>query len=71
MKPNNTIQEALYFIAKYGGFDGGHHKQWVLDQVVRILTKTEHGYEKWLKEYQGDLDEDGCAEYEWDKGLPP
>lgn len=31
-------EEALDLILRYGGEDGGHHKQWVLDQVVRILT---------------------------------
>lgn len=31
---------AMYFIERYGQFDGGHHKQWVLDQVVRILKGT-------------------------------
>jgi len=29
---------ALYFIERYGGIDGGHHKMWVLDQVARILN---------------------------------
>ncbi len=29
---------ALYFIGKYGGTDGSHHKSWVLDQVVRVLN---------------------------------
>lgn len=28
---------ALLFIDLYGGIDGSHHKDWVLDQVVRIL----------------------------------
>jgi len=27
----------LYFIRCYGGFDGAHHKDWVLDQIARIL----------------------------------
>ena len=31
---------ALYFIAMYGQIDGAHHKQWVLDQVARILNGT-------------------------------
>lgn len=31
---------ALHFIFQYGGFDGGHHKQWVLDQVARILNNA-------------------------------
>lgn len=31
---------ALYFIEQYGQFDGGHHKQWTMDQVVRVLKGT-------------------------------
>ena len=30
----------LYFIERYGQIDGGHHKQWVLDQISRILHRT-------------------------------
>jgi hypothetical protein len=29
---------ALMFIYMYGQIDGAHHKQWVLDQVTRILN---------------------------------
>lgn len=60
------IRSALDIIFQYGGIDGGHHKQWVLDQVVRVLSDD---YEKWLSEYEADLDNgDFC---EWDKGTPP
>lgn len=31
---------AMEFISAYGQIDGGHHKQWVLDQVARILHGT-------------------------------
>jgi hypothetical protein len=31
---------AMYYIFCYGGIDGEHHKQWVLDQVARILKGT-------------------------------
>ena len=31
---------ALDFIESYGQTDGSHHKQWVIDQVVRILLGT-------------------------------
>lgn len=31
---------AMRYIEAYGSIDGGHHKQWVLDQVVRILKGT-------------------------------
>jgi len=30
----------LYFIERYGQIDGAHHKQWVLDQVARIIHGT-------------------------------
>ena len=29
---------ALHYIKQYGQIDGEHHKQWVLDQVVRVLN---------------------------------
>lgn len=32
---------SLYFIERYGMIDGAHHKQWLLDQVVKILTGCE------------------------------
>jgi hypothetical protein len=38
---NYTIAKwALYFIERYGQVDGLHHKQWVLDQVAKILHGT-------------------------------
>ena len=29
---------ALKFAFEYGAVDGGHHKMWVIDQMVRALT---------------------------------
>ena len=29
---------ALHFIERYGGIDGDHHKQWLIDQVARLLN---------------------------------
>lgn len=31
---------AMYFIHRYSGIDGGHHKDWLIDQVARILKGT-------------------------------
>lgn len=31
---------SMYFIERYGGIDGAHHKDWGLDQVCRILKGT-------------------------------
>ncbi|MHC4180472.1 MAG: hypothetical protein ACYSWU_23465 [Planctomycetota bacterium] len=60
------ICKTLQYLEKYGGFDGGHHKQWVLDQVVRILAAD---YDKWVAEYCDG--EDGPQTYGWDTGIPP
>lgn len=32
------IQEAINVAVQYGGIDGAHHKDWVIDQMVRRLT---------------------------------
>lgn len=31
---------AMYFLERYGGFDGAHHKDWVLDQIARCMKDT-------------------------------
>lgn len=32
------IKKALDIAISYGGIDGAHHKDWVIDQMVRALT---------------------------------
>lgn len=34
----DRIEKALAFAVAYGGIDGAHHKDWVIDQMVRALT---------------------------------
>ncbi len=59
-----TIQEwALMYIEYYGGFDGAHHKDWVLDQVVRIL----HGTPVIVSEASWS---NGHSEYRYNTGEP-
>lgn len=60
------ISEALALILKYGGIDGAHHKQWLIDQILRALTGD--GYNKWLSDYE--VDENGDT-YTWDEGIAP
>ena len=70
------IQHALAIISEYGGIDGDHHKQWVLDQVVRALCEepgeypeNPRCYHKWVKLHQdGD---DVPHTYEWEEGIAP
>lgn len=67
MELTKKEKKVLDIIEQYGSIDGNHHKQWVLDQVIRILTEEE--YEKWIKEFKDG--EDGPETYDWDEGIPP
>jgi len=65
---SNKIDKAVEIISDYGGIDGGHHKQWVLDQVLKTLMGASV-YQKWLVAYNNG--EDGPDTYEWDHGIAP
>lgn len=88
----DRIRKALNAVS-LGSFDGGHHKMYAIDQILRELTgcptlkKTtkdskgvEFTYEvlgespeylAWVKEFEGEPDEEGEKQYEWDVGTPP
>lgn len=44
--------------------DGAHHKQWLLDQVVRLLAGDK--YADWVRDFNAG--EDGPDTYTWDTG---
>lgn len=69
MTEREQIEEALSIIEEYGGIDGGHHKQWVLDQVVRALTGSDAAYQQWVKETRQGYD--GPETYSWEEGIAP
>lgn len=91
METDNTQQTeaerrialALEYIYRYGSIDGGHHKQWVLDQAVRALTgcPTIDGvgtdgdlgesdeYRAWVQAAKAG--EYGPDSYDWDTGIAP
>ena len=54
-------------INQYGGIDGAHHKQWLIDQIVQTIMGDD--YDEWVRLY--NLGEDGPDTYEWDKGIAP
>lgn len=58
--------KALGLITAFGGVDGGHHKQWLIDQLVRVLAPD---YEQWVKDYENGAD--GVKTYTWDIGIDP
>ena len=60
------IEKSLMLIEEWGGIDGCHHKQWLLDQLVRVLSDN---YEKWVEAWENG--EDGPQTYSWDTGIAP
>lgn len=62
------VQLALELLAEHGQTDGDHHKAWVIDQTVRILTGDR--YEHFIAEYRSE-DGDGEPIYTWDEGIAP
>ena len=53
-------------IEAYGYIDGAHHKQWLLDQIMREIMGTQ--YDQWKYEYEHVNDE---KEYTWNQGIRP
>ena len=51
--------EAALVVAEDAICEGGHHRMWVIDQMVRILAGD--GYEGWVLERRD----------EWDEGIAP
>ena len=62
----DKCKEVLDLVFDYGGIDGGHHKQWLLDQVVK---KVADDYDRWVESFREG--EDGPNTYEWDTGIAP
>ena len=62
-----NVEEALRLLIRYGQIDGKHHKTWVIDQAVRLLTGN---YYDELIAAAND-GEDGPETYDWDVGVAP
>lgn len=66
--PETLLRRVENALAEVSCIDGAHHKQWIIDQMVRVLTGPEYG--QWVKEYE-QADENGEKMYEWDTGCAP
>lgn len=60
------IMTCLNYLNKYGGIDGDHHKQWLINKLVLILTDD---YDSWVKDFQSG--QDGPDTYLWSAGIAP
>lgn len=63
----DKIAQAIELGFRYGGIDGGHHKMWVIDQMIRVLAGARYGELVRL----ACAGEDGPETYDWDEGIPP
>ncbi len=63
----DRIYQALRLANCYGANDGCHHKEWLIDQMVRALTGED--YRKWVQDFCNG--EDGPDTYTWPVGIPP
>ena len=61
------IAAALDLIVRWGGTDGAHHKDWVLDQVARVLAAD--NYDSLVAKVCDG--EDGPHTYSWNVGIAP
>lgn len=86
MTDAEKIAAVLAEIDQYGGIDGSHHKQYCLDQVVRILTGCpkeqrtaidvrgkEYEYESLGEsaEYKAWVQKREDEGYDWSTGITP
>ena len=62
-KYKEVIDRVVQLAYQYAQIDGGHHKMWVIDQMIRILLRSK--YDNFVKEYEED------GEYEWNIGIAP
>jgi len=67
LSDKEKIDEAISMAVQFGGIDGAHHKDWVIDQMVRILAGN--NYSKIVKE--ACHGEDGANTYSWEVGIAP
>ncbi|HVL13460.1 MAG TPA: hypothetical protein VM529_12915 [Gemmata sp.] len=69
MNDADRISQAVAVARRYGGIDGAHHKQWVIDQMLRVLL-CEQEYARLFLDTRGP---NGEPDYyaPWDAGIAP
>lgn len=58
------ISKAVMLILKHGPVDAAHHKQWAMDQALKVMLGK--GYNSFMSEYNV-----GGEYQDWDEGTPP
>lgn len=70
---NNTVEKIKELCLNGLSIDGGHHKQWYLEQILQTLIDDKLVPETKLQDFQEDeVDEDGeVYSGEWEEGIAP
>ena len=66
-EPQRRIVAAITLATRYGSIDGAHHKNWVIDQMVRLLAGDD--YDEVVR--LAKAGPNGPDSYEWDCGIAP
>lgn len=61
------VAAALELAVKHGGHSGSHHKDWVIDQMVRVLAGDRYA----ALVAEACSGEDGPATFTWSEGIAP
>ena len=62
-------RKARAIAMRFGSTDGDHHKQWVIDQMVRTLCGDDAAYRSFVQIH--NMGTDGPNTYEWEEGIAP
>lgn len=67
MRDSIKLGIVLEFLLRGGTTDGAHHKQWAIDQAVRVITCG--AYKTWVEEVEAAAG--GPELFVWDTGTAP
>ena len=70
MTPLRRIKAAVEVAHRYGGIDGAHHKQWVIDQMLRAILTPER-YAEFIRTYPEGPNGEPDIYDPWDEGIAP
>lgn len=62
----DRIDEAATFAHRYGAIPGDHHKQWVIDQMLRAILGPEYG--DFVARWEDERPDDDTP---WPVGIAP
>ena len=69
VRAERRIQVALQLLAASGNMDQALHKQWYIDQAVRVLLGSEDVYRAWVENHENSFR--GGFFLEWNTGKAP